>query len=630
MSAVFSKVLDMSLVGAYCTLFVLLARVLLARVSRKYCYILWAVVFLNLILPFSPAGKFSLIPERVAQPQIGIAETLPGENTYQPHTRQTQPGWPDAQGDGAGIAAPAETNTAGSGNHYLGIYDWLGILWAVGFAGIVLYQGVCVFRFKKRIGCGKQTADRNGVYVCEGINSPFILGILRPRIYLPKSLQDGETEYILAHERCHIRRGDHIIKPAALLIASVHWFNPLVWLAYKLLVNDMEMSCDEKVLNQSGGGIRRQYAGTLLRMAAGQSGFLYTPLAFGEVNVKSRIRHVLSHTKRGVWVATAAAAVLIVVTAGLLFRPVISADNPTAPPSSPAIPTATATPAATPASSAFQTSWDTITAGLGMSAAESEKWQARLREDIPRLDECYAARGCRTDDYDGDGMKDLIVQVQISPDVKDAESIPGAYLCVYMNDDPVYMESYADSLYIGFSQAPVHGDIDNDGYPEIAFSLFTGGCGGAGSSYKDVLKYRDHTLTQMALPGDDIEEFTGNNDVGFTVSVLFGGREDEYKAVCDILGRTVTFNAPNAVDESGEKVRRFVKNEEVGGNCRGYVDFSIVARNGREYLRATEYLTGEAGNVQCVGYATFLIDWVDGTPTVLEFGVEPPPGLEEQ
>lgn len=345
--------------------------------------------------------------------------------------------------------------------------------------------------------------------------------------------------------------------------------------------------------------------------------------------MKTRIKDVLSHTKRGVWMATAAAVVLIAVIVGLLFRPVIKADNPTATPASPVVPVSTATPAATLEPSIFQTSWITSAEGLGLRAAESERWMARLREDIPRLDECYAVRGCHTDDYDGNGMRDLIVQVQISPDVEDAESIPGAYLCVYMNDDPVYMESYVDSLYIGFYQPPVHGDIDNDGCPEIAFSLFTGGCGGAGSSYKDVLKYRDHTLTQMPLPGDDTAEFTDNDDVGYAVGVLFSDRENQYKAVCDTLGQTVTFDAPNAVNESGEKVRQFVKNEEVGGNCRGYVDFSIVNKAARQYLRATEYLTGEAGNVQCVGYATFLIDWIDGNPTVLEFGVEAPPGMEE-
>ena len=117
----------------------------------------------------------------------------------------------------------------------------------------------------------------------------------------------------------------------------------------------------------------------------------------------------------------------------------------------------------------------------------------------------------------------------------------------------------------------------------------------------------------MNLPGEDVEEFTDNDDVGYRIKVLIGSKENEYKAVCDALGQTVVFYAEYAVYEDGTRVRPFLtEDEEVGGNCRGYAGFSIVERDGREYLQATEYLYGEAGLVQCVGYATFLIDWEEG------------------
>ena len=242
-------------------------------------------------------------------------------------------------------------------------------------------------------------------------------------------------------------------------------------------------------------------------MAASQSGFAYTPLAFGEVSVRSRIKHVLHHTKRNVWVAVAAVAVLLIVTAGLLFRPAAKTDSLIPAMHSPDPTTDTAdqenvfpSPSATTIDSVFQTSWDKRTGDTGMTEAESDRWQGRLREDIPHLDD-YTVMGCRTGDYDMNGIKDMITQVRIESDAAADGTYPGAYLCVYMNDDPVYMESYAGSLYVGFMQEPLYGDIDNDGYPEIVITLFTGGNGGAGSSYKDVLKYTGHSLEKNEPAG---------------------------------------------------------------------------------------------------------------------------------
>lgn len=280
-------------------------------------------------------------------------------------------------------------------------------------------------------------------------------------------------------------------------------------------------------------------------------------------------------------------------------------------------------PVSEPAS-AFTDRWNNIIKNIGMSAQESEAWLDRLQKDIHGLTEDYRVGGIDAEDLDSNGTQDLMVLLQSVFNTGMTDQNPAAYLCVYMNDSPVYTIKYNGVITaFGFMQAPIYGDIDNDGCPEIVYDVLTGGNGGAGSSVKGVLKYRDDTLTKMELPGDGSDDFIKNNDVGYMVKVLLGSEENEYKAVCESLGKTVTFNAPNAVDENGNKLlTRITENKEVGANDRGYARFSVISRNGRNYLQANEYLFGEGGVSQGIGWANFLLDWdKDGNPSVLDFGV---------
>jgi|GEM_PF-4107798 len=271
----------------------------------------------------------------------------------------------------------------------------------------------------------------------------------------------------------------------------------------------------------------------------------------------------------------------------------------------------------------FKTSWANKTQHTGMSINEMNACYAKLLKDVPHTEECYEIWGIAYEDMDLNGTKDLILQLKLASGSITPDSYPGAYLCIYMNDDPVYLQAYDSSLYLGFSQV-LHADADHDGYQEIIYSIFTGGNGGAGSTEKAMLKYKNHTLEQMQFPGEVSEQFSDGRDVGYEVKVLFGNEENEYKAVCDSLYKTILFQAENAVDENGKRMTPYLReDEQAGANCRGYAVFSIINRNGREYLQAKEYLHGEGGTSHCVGWATFLMDWdSDGNPFVFEFGVE--------
>jgi len=184
------------------------------------------------------------------------------------------------------------------------------ILWLAGVVVLLLWAIVSVLVLRHRMK--KATRQEKGVWACENVRSPFILGIFRPRIYIPYGLSEDALHYVLAHERCHIRRLDHIIRPVSFLVLTLHWFNPLVWLGYILMGRDMEMSCDERVLAMEED-VRADYSRTLLTLAASRRFLTLNPLAFGETGVRQRIRNILSWKKPAVWITVTAVVVCLVV-----------------------------------------------------------------------------------------------------------------------------------------------------------------------------------------------------------------------------------------------------------------------------------------------------------------------------
>jgi hypothetical protein len=186
---------------------------------------------------------------------------------------------------------------------------------------MAIYSMASYVMLKKKIRTARLVS--HNVLECENIQSPFVLGILKPQIYMPSGLSGNERTYILKHEQVHIKRFDYVVKPFAFLVLCIHWFNPFVCVGFILMSRDMEMSCDERVIKELGSGIKREYSNSLLAMAVKGSLISGSPLAFGESNVKNRIKNVLNYKKPSFWFAVASAVLAVVVGIGLISNPKI-------------------------------------------------------------------------------------------------------------------------------------------------------------------------------------------------------------------------------------------------------------------------------------------------------------------
>lgn len=329
MEALFLTILRMSVTAAAVILVVLLARLLLRRAPKIFSYALWAVVLFRLLCPVSFSSGFSLLPGVQTQPAgkaqtsvhiyTGISVMDAQVNDYltsHPYPVEFAP--LHREGDiGAvyldGVSRMVEAAAPG----------WVTIACPVWLAGAVLllgYSVVSMLRLRRRLVGWVPLEGEKNVRLADHIPSPFVLGVFRPRIYLPSDLRSGERDYILLHERTHIRRGDHIFRALAWLALAVHWFNPLVWLAFHLAGKDMEMSCDEAVLRKMGRDVRADYSTSLLRQSAGKR-LPAGPLAFGDGNPKSRIKNVLRYKKPALWVVAAALIAVVCAVAALATNP---------------------------------------------------------------------------------------------------------------------------------------------------------------------------------------------------------------------------------------------------------------------------------------------------------------------
>jgi beta-lactamase regulating signal transducer with metallopeptidase domain len=314
MTEIFRAVLNMSLTASVVIAAVCVARLFLRRAPKAFSYALWAVALFNLLCPFKIDAPASLNPVRSEPVTADIANPAVELPSLDAATGALRAAVTDAH---PSVNATPHVSDgpiwtfAGDGEM---LFRFMSNLWLVGVAALLLYAvaGCVLLRRKLRFATRK---DGN-VYETDRIRSPFVLGFLRPRIYLPVGLAESDLAYVLRHERTHIKRRDYLVKPLAFLALSLHWFNPLVWLAYVLINRDMEMSCDERVLKEIGGEDRISYANALLALAAGKRPLGLSPLAFGEGGTKGRIKNVLNFKKPTRRVVLAAAALVAVLTAG--------------------------------------------------------------------------------------------------------------------------------------------------------------------------------------------------------------------------------------------------------------------------------------------------------------------------
>lgn len=336
MTAVFEKILEMSLTSAVVIAVVVLIRLCLRKAPRKYSYVLWSVAAFRLVCPVSFKAVFSLFTLANRLEAVQVQQTDPLPATSPGYFDSVPPGYFDSVHPGTAssveidpeyfftypVTTPPGVETPAATVNWMEV---AAIVWLIGLAALLIYGIVSYIRLRRRMSTA--VLLENNIWQSDRVQSPFILGFVRPKIYLPFGLTDGQRRYVLAHERYHLKRLDHIVRPLSYLILAVHWFNPLVWLAYYLMARDMEMSCDEKVLSTEEN-IRKEYSTTLLSFAANRRFPSPSPLAFGESGVKGRIKNALNWKKPRTWVTVIAVIVCIVVI-------VVCAANPKEPESTP-------------------------------------------------------------------------------------------------------------------------------------------------------------------------------------------------------------------------------------------------------------------------------------------------------
>ena len=311
MAAVFLKLLNLSISASWLVLAVLILRLGSKRSPKWMNVLLWGIVALRLVLPFSIESALSLIPS---------AETV------RPAAVQFDPAPTITSGvsviDNAVNPSLSEHFAAVPGMSVNPLYVWTeiaGWVWLIGLGAMLLYMLVSYLRLRRRVSVSLPIQEN--IYLCDAISSPFILGIVKPRIYLPSGLDEVQRQNVLAHEQAHLARYDHWWKPLGFVLLAVYWFNPLLWLAYALLCRDIELACDERVIRTMDASAVKTYSTVLLACSMPHKAVISCPLAFGEVGVKERVRNALHYKKPAFWIVAASAIVCIAVAVCFLTNP---------------------------------------------------------------------------------------------------------------------------------------------------------------------------------------------------------------------------------------------------------------------------------------------------------------------
>lgn len=318
MSALFLQIVNMSISAGWVAIAVMWARFLLkkGKAPKWISAALWSIVGVRLVCPFSFESGLSLLPS---------AKTLP--NTIITSDTFTIK---------SGISAVDNSVNDYLSSHYyegvtvtnnlgLNVMTVLSVIWLVGIAVMLIYATVSYIRLRRKVSTAVLLHDN--IYQSENVASPFILGIIKPKIYLPFNMSEQQSEYVIAHEKTHIRRLDNLWKPIGTLLLTLHWFNPLMWLAYILLCRDIELGCDEKVIKELKNEQRADYSQTLLNLSISHRIVSACPLAFGEVGVKERVKSILNYKKPAFWIVIIAVVLCVAVGVCFLTDPISKNEN---------------------------------------------------------------------------------------------------------------------------------------------------------------------------------------------------------------------------------------------------------------------------------------------------------------
>lgn len=311
MASFFIDLFNMSITASYLVLAVVIARALLKKAPKWITCLLWAMVGFRLICPFTIESALSLIP---GTQTITANET----SVIKPFTVQSGITGIDTSvneflGDKYAEGVTLPTNT------FADVTTVLSVIWLVGLICMLIYGFISYIRLRKRVGVSLLFKDN--IYYCDNIDTPFILGFFKPKIYVPSGISEEQTGYITLHEKAHLKRKDHLWKPLGFLLLSVYWFNPVMWVAYILLCRDIESACDEKVIKNMDNSEKRFYSETLVSCSVQRRMVMACPLAFGEVGVKQRIKSVLNYKKPAFWIIILAFVLFTVVAVCFLTNP---------------------------------------------------------------------------------------------------------------------------------------------------------------------------------------------------------------------------------------------------------------------------------------------------------------------
>ena len=310
MNELFLKIINMSISASWLVLAVLILRFVLKKAPKWINVLLWGIVAIRLICPFSFESTLSLIPSAETIPlNIGMDTTPTINSGISAINNAVNP-----------IISQSNTPMAGSSVNLLqitiGIYEYI---WIFGMIALALYTAISYWRLRRKVDTAVRYKDN--IFQSENVSFPFVLGIIKPRIYLPFKMNGQYLEYVVAHEQAHICRKDHWWKPLGFLLLMIHWFNPLMWLAYVLLCRDIELACDERVIKELGNEQRGDYTQALVACSVNRRMIAACPLAFGEVSVKERVKSVMNYKKPAFWVIIISVIVCVGVAVCFLTNP---------------------------------------------------------------------------------------------------------------------------------------------------------------------------------------------------------------------------------------------------------------------------------------------------------------------
>ena len=310
MNELFLKIINMSISASWLVLAVLILRFVLKKAPKWINVLLWGIVAIRLICPFSFESPLSLIPSAETIPlNIGMDSTPTINSGISAINNAVNP-----------IISQSNTPMAGASINPLqitiGIYEYI---WIFGMIALALYTAISYWRLHRKVDTAVRYKDN--IFQSENVSSPFVFGIIKPRIYLPFKMNGQDLEHVVAHEHAHIRRKDHWWKPFGFLLLTIHWFNPLMWMAYVLLCRDIELACDEKVIKELGNEQRGDYTQALVACSVNRRMIAACPLAFGEVSVKERVKSVMNYKKPAFWVIIISVIVCVGVAVCFLTNP---------------------------------------------------------------------------------------------------------------------------------------------------------------------------------------------------------------------------------------------------------------------------------------------------------------------